>query len=328
MISVGKFKDFTYEDKVQHYDEIQFDMLYFLLEMTKVQRFISRESFKEFLIRLFLISQKNLDEYAIDIIDEELLIDGLIGEKYFSIKIKDLENLIGFSISNAKYNIVETTEHFIKNFKLQLPSIKFIKDESSENTYHISKQALVYGLSGLGNLLNIESCSLKFNNNLDKIKDNEIEAASKLADFIITRLPSNLFEQYYKDFSFYIDKINERYLLNELIKFNVYKDMDQENLAKIYEIIYDKETADFFRLNPNDEDLIHDLRWHNEQINFAYGVKHGYIELSDYYDSLMTCVDPQFDYDYDLLLGSDFEMYSTRCIYEANQMSEWQHLLP
>jgi hypothetical protein len=39
-------------------------------------------------------------------------------------------------------------------------------------------------------------------------------------------------------------------------------------------------------------------------------------------------VDINFHYDYDMLLGEDFELYSTQDIFDHLKMIEWQYLLP
>ena len=48
--------------------------------------------------------------------------------------------------------------------------------------------------------------------------------------------------------------------------FDIFKEIESENLALIYEIIIDKKTADRFREIGEDEDLKIDLSWFNELI--------------------------------------------------------------
>ena len=328
MISIGKFTNYSYKDKISEYNDVHLDMLWFLMNLNTVQRFVTPASFQEFLVRLFLIRDKNFDEYALDIIDDELIIDGFISEQYFCLTIGDLTNLIGFSCSDARYNIRGSIQDFASSYKFELPNIKFSKNENKENTYNITKDVLVFALAGVVNLVNLESCSLKFKENLEQINTGEIDKANKLANFIVNRLPTDLFSKYHNDFPIVKQKTIERYLKSDRVVFDIFKEIESENLALIYEIIIDKKTADRFREIGEDEDLKIDLSWFNELIKFAYGVKHGYIGLSDYYNSLFTEVDPLFDLEFENIFGEDNETYSTNYYYKWLEMEKWQHLLP
>jgi hypothetical protein len=328
MMYLTKFTDKLDQQKVDLYNEVQLDMLWYIMDLTGIERFVTEESFREFLIRFFIIRNKHIDEYAMDVINDELIVDGFIGESYFELKINDLVNLVGFAKSSAKYNIRSSLTEFETKYKFKTPNVKFSKSKQKENTYEISQQALAYSLAGLHNLLQLENCSLQFKDDLVKLSDTEREGSIKLANFIVQRLPKNLFNSYNEAYPEVAQVNKERYQASDEVRFNIYKDMDQENLAKIYELLVDKETADAFREKGEDEDLKDELQWFNEQINFAYGVKHGYIKLSDEYNSLITEVDINFHYDYDMLLGDDAELYSTQYIYDHLRMVEWQYLLP
>ena len=129
-----------------------------------------------------------------------VIIDGFISEQYFCLTIGDLTNLIGFSCSDARYNIRGSIQDFASSYKFELPNIKFSKNENKENTYNITKDVLVFALAGVVNLVNLESCSLKFKENLEQINTGEIDKANKLANFIVNRLPTDLFSKYHNDF--------------------------------------------------------------------------------------------------------------------------------
>jgi hypothetical protein len=325
---LGKFTDQIDVEKVNLYSDVQLDMLWYIMDLTGIERFVTKESFREFLIRFFLIRDKHINQYAMDLINEELVVDGFIGDQYFELKINDLINLIGFAKSSVKYHIKASLSEFESKYKFKIPNVEFSKVEGKKNTYNISEQAIAYVFSGLNNLLQLKNCSLKFRDDLCELSIEERDGALRLADFIVSRLPKDLFEQYNQAYPIVAKNCKERYHALDIIRFNIYKDMDQEKLAKIYELLVDKETADAFREKGEDEELKDELQWFNEQINFAYGVKNGYIKLSKEYDSLITMVDINFHYDYDMLLGEDFELYSTQDIFDHLKMSEWQYLLP
>jgi hypothetical protein len=328
MHHIGKFIEFAYPNYVEKYSDVQLDMLYFVMDTVDIQRFTSSESFREFLIRYFLVRDKEFDENAMDIINEELLFDGFIGDEYFSITIGDLVHLIGFSISTLKFNIYGSMEDFIEDYSFKVPHIKFMQKEGEENTYHINSDGLAYVMAGLNNLLNIENCSLTFKTSLKNTTPQEVESAEKLADYVMNHLPANLFEQYDLDFPNVKINVEEWYLKAKEVTFDVYKDMDQENLAKIYEIIADKSLADEFRQNGPNEDMRDMFKFENEHIVFAYGVKHGYIELSEDMYSGMTHISPLLNIDFELLQGIEGEVYRTQTVYDSYKMGEWLHLLP
>ena len=327
MKRTGKLFNFTYQEKIQNYDDVQMDMLFFIMSSTDIERFTTKESFKEFLIRFFLIRDKDFNEYALEIIDEEIIIDGFLGDSYFSLKIKDLGNLIGFSISDSLYNIKGSIDEFIENYRFEVPSIKFYK--ISENEVQVNANTMAYILMGLQNLLEIENCNLKFKEHLKEITEREIIGANKLADYVLNRLPEDLFENYKNDFKNVIELPMERYVLADTIDFDVYNNIDKESLCTIYGIIIGQVYEEMYREGGQDAiDCKEDYDHYNESIKFAYGVKHGYIELSTDKYSYFHKISPLFTLDFDCLTGIEGEIYTTQDIYEIYEMDKWIHLVP
>jgi hypothetical protein len=94
--SLGKFTDRVAPETLEKFSEVQQDVLCFLMLLTKVNRFHTKESFREFLIRYLLIVDKPLVSKAQDFIDYGVLIDGTFENKYFCFKVKDLIELLEF----------------------------------------------------------------------------------------------------------------------------------------------------------------------------------------------------------------------------------------
>lgn len=327
MKRIGKFLDFTYEEKIKNYDDVHMDMLYYILHITYIERFTTEESFKELLIRFFLIRDKNFEDYALDVIDEELILDGFIGDEYFSLRINDLVNLIGFSVSDASYNIHGSFEEFIDFYTYKVPSIKF--NQISKNETEVNKEAMAFIFMGLTNLLEIENCTLTFRYDLTEISEKEINGAYKLADYVMNRLPTGLFEKYKNDFTYIGEFESERYILGNNINFDVNKNMDRESLGIIYDYLIGGFYGETFKEGGQEAlELKEDYDYANEKIKFAYGVKHGYIILSEDRYSYLNMISPNFILDFDSMLGPDEQLYCTQDIYDMYEMEKWIHLVP
>ena len=70
MMYLTKFTDKLDQQKVDLYNEVQLDMLWYIMDLTGIERFVTEESFREFLIRFFIIRNKHIDEYAMDVIND------------------------------------------------------------------------------------------------------------------------------------------------------------------------------------------------------------------------------------------------------------------
>ena len=326
---VGKFTDKIPAEKINLYSDAQLDMLWYIMDLTRVSRFVTPDTFKAFLIRIFLIRDKKIEDYALELIDNELLVDGFIGETYFSLSIGDLVNLIGFSSSNARYHVKGDIEEFIDLFKFKTPNVDFFQNEKGGKIQNvITEDALVYALMGLKHLLKLNHCTLKFRDNLKEISKENMKFAFDMADVIVKRLPPNVFSNYENMYPDVIKENKEFHKEKDMIRFDIQTDIDRDILASIYDFIAPKEKTNQFRKLGYDSDLMIDLSWHNEHIVFAYGVKHGLIQLSYDIYSLINNVDPLLDIDYEMIKGEDGEMYTTRQIYEYWDMEKWIDKLP
>jgi len=324
----GKQKNAVDPNNLDGYDEVHFDLLWYLMDTCKITRYVTKESLREFLIRFFLIRDKPFEAYALDIIDEELVVDGFLNDTYFSLRVQDLVALLGYATSTARYNIHGTMDEFVASYSYCPPNIKFSQSEEEENTYLVSKDALKYVFMGLSNLLHIHGCTLRFKPHLQNLTAEQLQGAIRLADFIVGRLPDQLFERYKIDFPFIFDDNLERYSSADRISFDLYQEIAPGNLAVIFERIASQYIADEFRRQGPTEDFRVDMEWYEEHIKFAYGVKHGYVKLSTEYDSLVTELDPRYDLEFELLQGPDQELYTTQDIYDMWSMAEWIHLIP
>jgi len=330
MVHTGKIFNYTKETKLTNYTDIHFDVLWYLMSLTKVNRCISYESLKEFLVRYLLITETDLNQSASDFIDYGMLIDGTINNKSFTFYVKDLINLMGFSCSDHKYNIQGKLKEFIDEYQFIPPNVKFETDETANKKGTISKDYLLFSFMKLNNLLLIDSLSISFKDKIDDTSEEELNKVLRFTDYVLENINETVFEEYRVSFPEVTQIFKERHLKENVFNFDVYADMDRTKLIKIYEqIIPEEQLQSFIENDTTDEDLIYDLQYANTHIIFAYGVKHNYITLSKEASSLINCVNyADFEIDYEDLVGEDGEQYTTQSIYDAWKMEKWIHLVP
>ena len=330
MIYKGKIFNYAKQNKLVNYKDIHFDILWYLMHLTKVNRCISRESFKEFLIRYLLITETDLNQSASDFIDYGILIDGTINNKPFTFYVKDLINLMGFSSNDGKYNIQGNLKEFMNEYQFIPPNVKFEPDETANNRAKISEDYLLFSFMKLNNLLLIDSLTIYFKDKIDDTSEEELNKVLRFTDYVMENINETVFEEYRVSFPEVTQIFKERHLKENVFNFDVYADMDRTKLIKIYEQIIPEEQLQLFIKNGTaDEDLIYDLQYANTHIIFAYGVKNNYITLSKEASSLINCVNyADFEIDYEDLLGEDGEQYTTQDIYDAWKMEKWIHLVP
>ncbi|GAB4138983.1 MAG: hypothetical protein Fur0041_14020 [Bacteroidia bacterium] len=183
----GKHLDLIDKNEISKYDNVHIDLLWYLTKLTKVNRLMSRESIREFLIRFFLITDINLDRTALEFINKGKLIEAVIGVRRFSLSIGDLVALRGFANNTSSYNIWGTLEDFIETYEFKAPNIK-IAEGKDENTIAISRQAFIYAMMGLHTLLEIDSFSLNFKKNLHALSEEEKQRVIRFADYVVSHI--------------------------------------------------------------------------------------------------------------------------------------------
>ena len=330
--SPGKYTHNVAPATLEKFSEVQLDVLWYLMNLTDVNRLHTKEAFREFLIRYLLIVDKPLESKASVFIDEGILIDGVFENKPFSFSVKNLIELIGFEASNSLYNIDHSLPDFIQSFTYKSPIIVAEADGEEKDgkpKFKISQDLLAYALMGIKTICLIDYLHLSFRENLNALSAEYIESVEKFVDYLMGTIPANTFDAMldrYPDLSSY----RERYLKSDRVDFEVY-DLPQETLKTILELIAAEGDLDWLR----EEAVItkevmeeNKATYYMAHINFAVGVKWGYIELSTHPFSLHFGIDPLFQTDYEDLLGPDYELYPTQEIYEDWKMKEWADLLP
>jgi hypothetical protein len=325
----GKFYDGTL-DKVFDYNDVHQDVLWYLLELTQVNRFVSRESLKEFLIRFLLITDQPLDQTAEQFINDGILISGTIGDQYFEYKVKDLFNFLGFSSTNCKFHVFGDLEEFKNEYKKRdyLISISSVDEKTKE----ISSSVMFLMFTGIRTLLEIDSLNVKFKENLNELKEAELDSVLRFVDYVMEVIPDEVFQNYKDKNGEFLEGKSLYYITQENIVFDPFEEMPRDIIAMIFEKWFGEDDLYVKMLKSAegpDEDYMEDIKYYSKFIRFAYGVKHGLIQLNDDWYSAYQNYDPRFvDNPIEEYWGDDCEMFSTQYIYESWKMDEWIHLIP
>lgn len=328
-VSIGKFTNYMLEDKASNLSEVKADVLWYLLNLTNVNRFFTYYSFQEFLTRYFLITDQNLDKSAYDFIEKGILIAGCIGDEYFEFTLNDLIQCIGFSSSNSKFNVSDSRREFIEAFKYRAPNIKIVKNEDPNKPTEITTDALTFKLIGLHHLLAIDSFTIKFRTEIKSISSEEIVKIENYVSYIMKKLPKGIFLDEIEEYKSDLIWMEEFYDSTKEIRFDVKENLSKETIAKICSITHNEDYSKHYLniIAEDDEAFESDFDVLYEHIKFAYGVKHNYIKLSS--DPFMdNDVNPYFKIDSELFKDDDCTCFSTETIYESWWMEDWINLLP
>lgn len=328
--SLGKHYDYTDQSKISEYDNIHQDIFLYLLAITNVNRIVSRESLKEFLIRLLLITNQPLNVSISNYSENNELISGTLDSDPFCFKVKDLINFMGLCITTSAYNIKGTISEFIERYEYQAPNIKIEKNEKDKSNYNVSLDYMIFALSGLSSLTKLEYLTVKFKNTLKETSQQEIDSITQFVDVVIKDVDEAIFTDYKIKHSKLFNFTEERFVYSKITYFDPVEEISLKNLNKIYHYIekIDFNESDFDDAYFEDEHFEACEPTYNTLINFAYGVKHHFIQLSYDYDSYRWAYSLYFDINEDELRGPDEEVYSTGDIYGTYNMKKWEHLLP
>ena len=327
-VNIGKMTNYMSEERVANLSEVKADVLWYLLNLTKVNRFFTHDSFKEFLIRYLLITEHDLDKNATDFIENGILISGFIADEYFEFTLNDLIDCIGFSSTNSKFNVSNSKIEFINSYQFKAPNVKITPSENPNKPIGVTTDALAYAFMGLSTLLKIDSFSIEFKGEIKTVTKEEITKIENYVSYVMKQLPQGIFLNQQEKYREELDWMEEYYDSSKEIKFNIKENLTKETIAKICVIAWSEEMAKYYlESDTEDEDIDSEFDRLYEHINFAYGVKHGYISLSrdPYFEN---DIDPYFQINYDLIMDDDCTSFPSKTIYENWWMEDWIDLLP
>jgi hypothetical protein len=331
---IGKFTNYMPDAKAEGLSEIKADVLWYLLHLTQVDRFFTHYSLNEFLVRYLLITEYNLEKNAQEFIENEILISGYIAEAYFEFTLQDLIDCIGFSASDSKFNVANSRAEFIEKYKFIAPNVKIIPNDNPSKPIEITKDALVFAFMGLKTLLEIDSLSIKFKDEIKQATSEEIQQIEKYVAYVMSLLQKSIFIEEQPDYQGKLNWMEEFYDSSKEVHFNVKQNLSTETIAKIYGIAFspdmEKYYSDFLEDEEYDEvyeNSLVEFAHLYEHIKFAYGVKHGYITISN--DPYVEHdVDPYFKIDFELFMDDDCNCFSSETIFYNWSMDKWIDLLP
>jgi hypothetical protein len=327
---IGKYYNYMKKENIDKYQDIHGDILWYLLDVTKVNRFFTQNSFREFLTRYFLITKHDLTQSATDFIDHGILISGTLETDYFEFTLSDLIHFIGFSKSDRKFNVDNYLSQFISEYNYKELIIKYEQTEDSDNI-NINHDTLALMLLGLGNLFKIDSLSIEFKKDLKNSTEEDITDVTTFVDYIISEIPNGSYIDQMPEYKGKLDWMEECYDSSKKVVFEPYTHFSREILMKIAMLCQDSSSVAYYNsFETMDEDFKSDFSNVIEHIVFAYGVKHGYIQLSTDQSTtsvIYDCYDPYFEIDLEIINEEEL-IIPTQFIYDDWKMEQWIDLLP
>lgn len=325
---IGKYYHFTNTEVVNSYADVFHDMLWYLMKETRINRLVSRDSFREFLTRYFLIAEIDLDQAASEFIDHGMLLEGTITDKSFSFGMRDLISFAGFSCSDFLYNIYGTLDEFCNSYVHRPLNPKIEVAVNGANVIMTTDTFMIACLD-LITLGEVGSLSIRFRKNLTTLPDEYLQKASGFAGYVVSLIPESVFHEMNKRSPWLKEGHKEYYEISKRVKLDIFAILTDKQLFEIYKYFMKEEDLEKYKKTDLDNpDVIGDLSYYNNHIAFAYGVKHGYIKRSHEVPDNHLDYDPLFDIDVDQLMGPDGEVYSTEDIYCDWSMDDWIHLVP
>ena len=248
--------------------------------------------------------------------------------KYHNTSPFTTDNFSAFSSTDSKFNVSNSRTEFIEKYQFIAPNVKITPNDDPSKPVQITKDALVYVLMGVPTLLKIDSFSLQFKEDIKDTAIIEMDKIEKYVSYVMTLLPKGIFFDQQEKYKGQLDWMVEFYDTSNEIVFNVKQQLSKETIAKIYSYTHSNEMANYYLdSDTDDEDIDSEFHQLYEHINFAYGVKHGYITLSKD-PHIHVYFDPYFQIDLDPIQDYEGICYPTQRTYENWSMEKWIDLLP
>ena len=104
---------------LKKYDTRYIGIMNCLMETVKVNKLWSENCLKEFISRMLIVQNIDLNEYFANFKKSEILISLQVSDYNFELKLNDLKNFIGyFTNKDAYFNFEGTQNQFIEKFNI------------------------------------------------------------------------------------------------------------------------------------------------------------------------------------------------------------------
>jgi hypothetical protein len=312
------------------YEEHNFTIMLHLLVLTRMNRWVCKESFKEFLIRLFLIRDQPVQDSFELFLENEVLISGELGEKHFEFTLSDLLAFTGFAREELKFHVWGTTDEFIRDYQKITYDVWAEESEAGElldtsEDFFLMTSAMNYDLYEIQNL------SLNFKKDLSTLIDQEFSEINRLVEFLSRKVPKEFFSEYQHSNQKILKEYNYAFTDQDTLFFDPLKEFYPARIRKILEFFIPKDNPSlraYLNNRGSADSVTNELRAFLKYIKFGFGVKYGLIHLSENPADFQSCFDPRFENGELASSISDEFGSSTSEIFNRCRMVFWLHLLP
>jgi len=307
-----------------------YTLLLHLLVLTRMNRWVCKDSFREFLIRLFLILDQPMKETFEKFMNQGILISGRMGENSFMLDLDDLLSFTGFSRGSLKFHIWGTLEEFIRDYRLITYEVWF--DESEDNDLmDSSEDFLIMTIAMNYDLYEIQNLNLSLKSDLSEISDLEISEVIHFVDFLMTKIPVQVFSEYQVFQERRLKGLSYAFTDSDTLFFNPEEELYPARILKIFRIFFSTNDSDLKLLcedKINIAMIFELLSQYSPYFKFGYGVKYGLIQLSEDPALFHHCFDKRFENGGLSKLLKTKPLITTSSIFKDANMFYWLHLIP
>lgn len=312
-------------------------ILLHLLVLTRMNRWACKDSFKEFLTRLFLILDKPVSESFNRYAEGGVLLEGMLAEKPFQLTLEELLCFTGFTRGELNFHCWGTLEEFITEYQ----SITYDvwaeeitgEDEEDLSLGDVSEDWLTITFANNHELYKIPELSLNFKDNLQGIDSSTVLEAERFAEFLVSRIADDFFKKYQNEFQEALLGYTYAFTQKDTLSVDPEEMLYPVRILKILRMILGAEHPDHRLFHQEismksreNARLPESLQKYVYLMKFALGVKYGLIRLSDNSDEFHNCFDPRFEQgELSKLL---FEPgLSTKQLFHRSSMESWLYLM-
>ena len=293
---------------LKKYDTRYIGIMNCLMETVKVNKLWSKNSLKEFISRMLIVQNIDLNEYFANFKRSEILISLQVSDYNFELKLNDLKNFIGyFTNKDAYFNFEGTQNQFIEKFNIPY-----------------------------SNELNIN-----FSKNINRITNDDLSQINEIVEYISREIDDNLFDNLEINFS---DKTKKKFDCmdyDQLFGFYAPNYLSENNYESILKLLLNKEDFENY-INDTYEDefdgfndiynetnsLDAKLEVINEIISIGYGTKNGFISKEAILGKVNYHSDPYFEIKYFKFFDDFICESSIGKLLQKWKYNEWEKFLP
>ena len=310
-----------------------YSVMLHLLALTRMNRWVCKDSFREFLVRLFLILDQEVETILERFLEDQVLLEGDVAGKEFRWTLEDLLSFTGFSRGHLDFHIWGTLEEFIHEYRVITYDVWMEEEEDEDgepSLGNFSEDWLIMTMALNYGMYDIQHLSLKFKPDLLDAKKTEILGIERYVDFLLTRVPVDFFPNYQSEISRKLKRYSYSFTGNNTLNVDIVGMLYPVRILKIMRKSIGSKHSDYRRYMEQIDQDKEDPEvpaYFLDVMKFGLGVKYGLIQLSEHPENFHDCFDPRYEGG---KLSSNLVKpgISTKVLFRKYKIEEWLYLIP